>query len=163
MSNYPPPPQPDQQHYNPIYASPNGAQQLLEGIQQESVSYGNHLESPAPYPKVENEPLDPNTSSQIEQRIEQLNQQHQLEIQEPLHALPQHQHEHEHQLQLQHSHQQLAPSQPQLEGDPQEDQTPNKVNRLRKACDSCSIRKVKVRCATSRSAFSINANTFISV
>jgi len=149
MSNYPPPPQPDQQHYNPIYATPDGAQQLLEGIQQEPVNYGNHLDSPAPYPKVENEPLDPNTSSQIEQRIEQLNQQHQLETQGPLQPLPQHEHQHQHQHehQHQHPHQQLAPLQPQLEGDDQQDQTPNKVNRLRKACDSCSIRKVKVRCA----------------
>ncbi|KAI7002974.1 hypothetical protein KC366_g19177, partial [Hortaea werneckii] len=51
MSNYPPPPQPDQHHYNALYPASAGAQQLLDPVQQEQLQYAN-LSTP-PYPKVE--------------------------------------------------------------------------------------------------------------
>ena len=126
MSNYPPPPNPDQQHYNPIYPTSAGAQQLLDSVQQDQLNFA-HLSQPSPYPKLETESLDPSAANQIEQRIEQLRQQ----------PIPQHP-PHQEPLQQQ---QPLPPPQHNLH--PQ-GETPSKVNRLRKACDSCSIRKVKV-------------------
>ena len=129
-SHYPPPPQPDQQHYNPIYQTAAGAQHLLDPGNNDQLDFGQ-LSQPSTYPKVEGDQgLDSNTSSQIEQRIEQL--QHQqplpphLEQQDPVPI---------------HQEDVLQPHQP--DGQTQQNAT-NKANRLRKACDSCSIRKVKV-------------------
>lgn len=129
MSSYPPPPQPDQQHYNPIYPTSAGAQQLLDPVQQDNLNFsqlGQALSQPSPYPKVETEPLDPATSSQLEQRIEQLRQQQPFPSHPPQQEVLQEQQQH-----------------PDLNGQSQGDAA-SKVNRLRKACDSCSIRKVKV-------------------
>lgn len=124
MSSYPPPPQPDQQHYNPIYTNDPEAQQPLDQVQQDQYNFASLTQS-SPYPKADNDLLDPHTSSQLEQRIEQLRHQEPL----PPHS-PQH-------VDLQP--QQQSPQQPQ-----QQNGHHHKQNRLRKACDSCSIRKVKV-------------------
>lgn len=125
MSSYPPPPQPDQQHYNPAYPIGAGAQQPLDQVQQDQFNFAN-LGQPSPYPKAENEAFDQQAAARLEQQIEQLRQQQ---------SIPPHPQQQEH-LTLQQS--------PQLNGQQQGD-TPSKANRLRKACDSCSIRKVKVR------------------
>lgn len=131
-SNYPPPPNPEQSHYNPIYSTETdgGAEQLLDPAVQDQQLY-NQLSQQSSYPKLEGEQqLDPDTSQQIEQRIEQL--QHQ----QPLapHGQPQDPQDHE-----------FAPLPQQQENEQESGETASKVNRLRKACDSCSIRKVKVR------------------
>jgi hypothetical protein len=108
MSQYPPPPTPDHQHYTPIYPAAVAAAtaanaQLLSPAQAEQLQY-----SP---------PVDPSAYSKIEPTLgapgDHLNHAHQPE---------------------QQSVQQGPPA---AEGQP-------KANRLRKACDSCSIRKVKV-------------------
>ncbi|KAF2195479.1 hypothetical protein K469DRAFT_722705 [Zopfia rhizophila CBS 207.26] len=96
-SQYPPPPQPEESHYPPIYpATPNT--QILDA-QQQQIQY-----SPNIFPKLEN------ISDVLQQQAHQAN----------------------HALTDQRNH--MSPS--------AGDQHP-KPNRLRKACDSCSIRKVK--------------------
>ncbi|KXL46171.1 MAG: hypothetical protein FE78DRAFT_538929, partial [Acidomyces sp. 'richmondensis'] len=117
MSNYPPPPQPDSHHYNALYPASAGSQQF-EAVHAEPLSYTplNH----AGYTKL-------NQHAPLEEQ-----QRHQMQ----------------HAAQLQHppaSHPQQSPSisssqppQPQ-----QHSAEHSKSNRLRKACDSCSIRKVK--------------------
>lgn len=135
MSSYP---EPDNQQHYTLYPPP-GQQPLLDPVQQEQLQFSQLGQ--AIYPKIEGE-IDPNAPNHIEQRIEQLQQQS---------PLPQSQHQHQHQ----HQHQQvpLAPPPPPPtaapQGPPVQGETPQKANRLRKACDSCSIRKVKVSRATS--------------
>ncbi|KAF4547439.1 Fungal Zn(2)-Cys(6) binuclear cluster domain-containing protein 3 [Elsinoe fawcettii] len=156
MSNYPPPPQPDQQHYNPIYPPASAPQQQppVDAAQQEQINFVAQLQQqPLPYPKVEHEGLDPSTSSAIEQRIEQLQHQQQSLQTNHFHQEPQpQQHPHNNQFhedgspqQQQHHHAEPTP-----EGQSGQQTTPGstsgqhqKLFRLRKACDSCSIRKVK--------------------
>jgi len=139
MSNYPPPPQPDQQHYNPAYPTQSPLQTFQDdGIpdprdQQDRLAFAEQL-AQASYPKIEHEGLDPNTSIQIEERLEQLQQQQNLE------SLNQH-------LDQEQAHHdqdpnQFDPSTSLLHPDEQ-NHAPSKLYRLRKACDSCSIRKVK--------------------
>lgn len=109
MSQYPPPPTPDHQHYTPIYPAAAAAAaaaanaQLLSPAQAEQLQY-----SP---------PVDPSAYAKIEPGLGAPNSH------------------------LSHAHQpeqQAAqPLPPVVEGQ-------QKTNRLRKACDSCSIRKVKV-------------------
>ncbi|GAB7360961.1 hypothetical protein MBLNU230_g0944t1 [Neophaeotheca triangularis] len=166
MSNYPPPPQPDQQHYAGLYAASAGAQQLLDPSSQDQLQY-SHLAQP-PYPKIEStapsqtssdrpiqslaEELQHHAANEEQQRQQQQQQQHQQQQQQ------QQQHQQHQQHQLQH-----APHQPQhVQQPPMQQPTFNapgqaspatlpqtlsdsaqKSNRLRKACDSCSIRKVK--------------------
>jgi hypothetical protein len=134
MSSYP---EPDSQQHYTLYPPP-GQQQVLDPLQQEQLQFSQLGQlGQSIYPKTEAE-VDPNAPNHIEQRIEQLQEQPQ------------------HQLQLQHQHQQqqqqqvaLAPPQAPPAAQPQpppvQGETPQKANRLRKACDSCSIRKVKVR------------------
>lgn len=139
MSNYPPPPQADQQHYNALYPTSAGAQQqLLDPAQQEQLQFSN-LNQPI-YPKVEsNGQVHPHSPSG--HHIHELQHHHVLE---------------EQRHHLQHAQQQIqqptpvashpasnaAQSLPPTQTSTPEQ--PQKTNRLRKACDSCSIRKVKV-------------------
>ncbi|PNS20702.1 hypothetical protein CAC42_2947 [Sphaceloma murrayae] len=130
-SSYPPPPQPDQQHYNIAYPPSAPAQSPLDPAQQEHLTFAAQLQQATTYPKVEHEGLDPTTSSQIEQRIEQLqHQQQSLEANQFHHA------------QTPQDQQTVTPTTEQDQNQPP-GSTPNKLFRLRKACDSCSIRKVK--------------------
>ncbi|KAG9877308.1 hypothetical protein KCV05_g21784, partial [Aureobasidium melanogenum] len=144
MSSYP---EPDSQQHYTLYPAP-GQQQLLDPVQQEQLQFSQLGQlGQAIYPKAEGE-VDPNAPNHIEQRIEQLQEQ-------PPHPQPQHQHQHQHQHPLQqhdqhhNQHQQppLGPPPPPPTAQPQgpqvQGETPQKANRLRKACDSCSIRKVK--------------------
>ncbi|KAF2152498.1 hypothetical protein K461DRAFT_294158 [Myriangium duriaei CBS 260.36] len=133
MSSYPPPPQPDQQHYNPIYAAGTSSQPLLDPVQHEHLHFANQLSQSTGYPKVEHEGLDPTTSSQIEQRIEQLQHQQSLQSLDHDHLQP---------PDLEPPHDAQLPPLPDHHGQ-QPSSTPQKLFRLRKACDSCSIRKVK--------------------
>ncbi|KAK5001604.1 hypothetical protein LTR16_006820, partial [Cryomyces antarcticus] len=106
MSHYPPPPQPDQQHYNPLqYAGPPAPQLLAPSQQAQQIPDFHQQLQQAVYPKPEHTPAEPNHADHVEQRVDQ-----------PL--LP------------------PAPSSAGQDGN-------QKGNRLRKACDSCSIRKVK--------------------
>ncbi|KAG2161171.1 MAG: Alpha/beta-hydrolase [Aureobasidium pullulans] len=142
MSSYP---EPDSQQHYTLYPAP-GQQQLLDPAQQEQLQFSQLGQlGQAIYPKAEGE-IDPNAPNHIEQRIEQLQQQ-------PPHPQPQHQHQHplqhheQHHDQHQHQQAPLAPPPPPPTAQPQgpqvQGETPQKANRLRKACDSCSIRKVK--------------------
>ena len=135
MSSYP---EPDSQQHYTLYPPP-GQQQGLDPLQQEQMQFSQLGQlGQSIYPKSDGE-VDPNAPNHIEQRIEQLQQQ-------PPHP----QSQHPHQLQLQHQHQQapLAPAQAPQDAQPQlsqvQGEAAQKANRLRKACDSCSIRKVKV-------------------
>lgn len=140
MSNYPPPPQADQQHYNALYPTSAGAQQqLLDPSQQEQLQFSN-LNQPL-YPKVEsNGPGHPHSPSG--QHLHDLQHHHVLEEQQRHHI-------HHAQQQIQqptpvasHPASNAAHSLPATQTSTPEQ--PQKTNRLRKACDSCSIRKVKV-------------------
>ncbi|KAK4992877.1 hypothetical protein LTR50_000783 [Elasticomyces elasticus] len=129
MSNYPPPPPADQPHYNAQYPTTAGAQQLLDSVQQDHFqSQLQQLNQQPIYPKLETSALDPSQYNQLDQRLaEQHHNQHQQQQQQlglpsPLPPQPQ--------------QQTLAQGSP---------ETAPKGNRLRKACDSCSIRKVKDR------------------
>ena len=136
MAQYPPPPQPEQQHYNALYPASAGAQQLLDP--QDQLQYSN-LNQPV-YPKVESATSDQASSgAQIHNLAQEL--QHHAGLggpQQHIHQAPQqiqHQSPHGQQPGISHS------SQPNTQqGTPDQ----NQKNRLRKACDSCSIRKVKV-------------------
>ncbi|PSK46340.1 hypothetical protein B9Z65_5308 [Elsinoe australis] len=128
---YPAVPEPGQ-HYGPIYPTSTAPQQGLDAAQQEHLNFAAQLQQAAPYPKVEHEGLDPTTSSQIEQRIEQLQHQQQSLVSD-----------HFHHEQPSQDQQDVAPSTEQGQQSHPPGTTPTKLFRLRKACDSCSIRKVK--------------------
>ena len=51
-SQHPPPPQPDQHYYIPLYLRSAGAQQLLDPVQQEQLQYANLSKKPI-YPKFD--------------------------------------------------------------------------------------------------------------
>ncbi|KAK5721175.1 hypothetical protein LTR17_014816 [Elasticomyces elasticus] len=139
MANYPPPP-PEQHRYNPIYptsAGP-GAPQMVETVQHNPLQYAS-LNTPT-YPKVESGSPDRHQHSHLQGLQHELHQHATLGDQ-------QHQ-------QLQQATQQLqqqgpAHNQPSPHaGGPhtpqqQSAQDSARSNRLRKACDSCSVRKVK--------------------
>ena len=135
MAQYPPPPQADHTHYNALYPASAGAQQLLDPHDQ--LRYTD-LNQPI-YPKVESATSDhASSNTQIHHLAHELQQHVALDGQQ-LHQGHQH-------IAHQHSHGQPSgsshPSQPTTgHGTPDQNQ---KANRLRKACDSCSIRKVKV-------------------
>lgn len=139
MAHYPPPPGPDQQHYNALYPTSAGAQQLLEP--QDQLQYGN-LNQPI-YPKAETATPDQAPSQQHIHHLAQelqhhaaLEEQQRQQIHHPSQPIPQ---------QVPHVQPTTtSPSSqtPTQQGTPDQNQ---KNNRLRKACDSCSIRKVKVR------------------
>ncbi|KXT02383.1 hypothetical protein AC578_237 [Pseudocercospora eumusae] len=140
-NNYPPPP-PEHQHYNALYATQPGAQQLLDPAQQDQLQFSN-LNQPI-YPKVETLPPS-NHHSPAPQHVQTLAQG--LHDHSPL---DEHQHRQMHHTV--HALQQPTPvtshptsaaghSNPATQTSTPEQ--PQKTNRLRKACDSCSIRKVK--------------------
>jgi hypothetical protein len=137
MANYPPPPPPDQTHYNAIYPTSAGAQQMMEPAQQEPMQYGQL--NPA-YAKVESGSPDQSAaSSQIHHLAQELNQHAALEDQQR-HQIQQAAQQIQHAANQAHHPPGMGP---QLTT--QQQATSNeKSNRLRKACDSCSIRKVKV-------------------
>jgi hypothetical protein len=140
MSHYPPPPPPDQQHYSPLYPTSAGTPQLLDHSQQNQLQFSN-LNQPA-YPKIE-----PNTPvGQDSPQIHNLAQELQKHAAQEEHQRQQiHQANHRLQHPSQHQPQQFQPQQAIVQADVSTDsQQPQKTNRLRKACDSCSIRKVKV-------------------
>lgn len=137
MSNYPPPPQPDQHHYNALYPSSAGAQQLLGHAQQEQLQYTS-LNTPT-YPKVESGTPERSSAAQLQNLTAELNQHAALEEQQR-HQIQQAAHQIQHQAASQvQSPTGLASIQQQQHAASEQ----AKSNRLRKACDSCSIRKVK--------------------
>ena len=137
MSTYPPPPSThDQAHYNGIYPASTGARPLLESTQDDELQFGNFNQTL--YSKVDavGEPSYGAASASLTPGFDT------------------------HATMGEHQRQQLQRAAQQLQADPsgnvvvpltiplqtQEDgggESP-KINRLRKACDSCSIRKVKV-------------------
>lgn len=142
MSHYPPPPPPDQQHYSPLYPTSAGTPQLLDHSQPNQLQFSN-LNQPA-YPKLE--PSTP--AGQDSPHIHNLAQELQKHAAQEEQQRQQIQHAQRLQHQAQHQ-QQPFPPQPQpnpVQTDLSQDSQPQKTNRLRKACDSCSIRKVKVCC-----------------
>lgn len=139
MAQYPPPPQAEQ-HYPTLYSASAGAQQLVD--QQQQLQYSSL-----------NQPLYPKTDGSAPS--EQTNSTHQMHS--LAHDLQQHTHlndqqRHQHPQNPIHLHRQgslgtpppgqqaLPPLNQPQQGTPDAGQK----NRLRKACDSCSIRKVKV-------------------
>ena len=135
MAQYPPPPQTDHQHYNALYPAAAGAQQLIDPHDQ--LQYSD-LNQPI-YPKVESATSEHASSNHQMHRLAHELQQHAALEGQQLHHSNQH-------ISHQHAHGQSSgsaqPTQsPSGQGTPDQNQ---KANRLRKACDSCSIRKVKV-------------------
>ncbi|KAK5151255.1 hypothetical protein LTS14_009425 [Recurvomyces mirabilis] len=141
MSNYPPPPPPEHSHYNALYPTSAGAQQLLDPVQQEQLQFAS-LNTPA-YPKIESGSPSQSSSTQIQSLAHELSthaglgdQQRALEDQQRQQIQQAAQH-----MQSQAAAQSTAGlSAAQLA---QQQADHQKSNRLRKACDSCSIRKVK--------------------
>ena len=142
MSHYPPPPA-DAQHYSQIYPSPVGTQQLLDHSQQNQLQFSN-LNQPTFPNKIESgtPTQDPaqiqSLARELQHHAAQEEQQRQ-QIQHAAHGLQQ---------QAQQPTQQQSFQTQVAQSDASGDQ-PQKTNRLRKACDSCSIRKVKVSLKTS--------------
>ena len=140
MAQYPPPPQADHHHYNALYPASAGAQQLVDP--QDQLQYSN-LNQPV-YPKVDSagqeQGLPPNQG--INHLAQELQPNATFDEQQQRQSL---------QHGGQQMHPQLAQAQPAATPGPSQASTQQtnsdsqKSNRLRKACDSCSIRKVKVR------------------
>ena len=127
MSTYPLPPQPDQQHYNALYPATTGAQEQF--APQERLQY-SALSQPA-YSKVETVSSEQQSSNHQMHNLTQELQHHAGMGEQP-----------------QQHMQQTNHAQPGNSANPStQPSTPDqgqKINRLRKACDSCSARKVKV-------------------
>ena len=133
MAQYPP--AQDHHHYNALYPVSAGAQQLIDPHEQLQYSDLNQ----SIYPKVESAVSDHAASNhQIQHLAHELQQHTAIDGQQVHHA-------NQHVTQLPHH---IHPSGPSQLHQPMTAQdTPDssqKANRLRKACDSCSIRKVKV-------------------
>lgn len=133
MAHYPPPPPPNQHHYNAMYPAPSDAQHLLDS--HEHLQYSDL----SIYPKVETAANVQSSSAHHAEAIAQQLQQHTAfddqQLQQPIQQLQQSN------LNVQQTTN-AQPSQPSSQqGTPDQN---SKTNRLRKACDSCSIRKVKV-------------------
>ncbi|EMF12415.1 uncharacterized protein SEPMUDRAFT_149101 [Sphaerulina musiva SO2202] len=146
-NGYPPPPPPPQQqqqqqdqHYNGLYLPQAGAQQMLDPSQQDQLQFSS-LNQPI-YPKVETLP-GTGHNSPASQHIQSLSH----DLQHHPDDQPRHYISHvSHQLQqptpvTSHPTSAAGLSQPPTQTSTPEQ--PQKTNRLRKACDSCSIRKVK--------------------
>ena len=145
MAQYPPPPQPDHHHYNALYPASAGAQQMVDP--QEPLQYSN-LNQPV-YAKVESATPDQGNANNhtINHLAQELHQQAAFEDQQ------QRQHaQHGGQHPMQQALSQGQPTSTPRSSQPPTQQGPadqnQKSNRLRKACDSCSIRKVKVCLST---------------
>ena len=131
MAQYPPPPQADAQHYNALYPAPPGQQQLLDG--QEQLSFSS-INQPL-YPKTDAGPSEQGPSNQQIHNLAHDLQQHTSLGDQQRHLAQAAQH-----IQQQHT----PHSTPAGSHHPSALDQTQKPNRLRKACDSCSIRKVKV-------------------
>ena len=143
MAQYPPPPTSDQ-HYSAIFpsgATSAGAQELLDSGRQDHLQYSN-LNQPI-YPKAESSSHGdaPSTQQHMQSLAQEL--QHHAALEEQQRQQIQHAAQRiQHQTGPGQPTNNLSLSQPQPQqpgADPGQ-----KTNRLRKACDSCSIRKVKV-------------------
>ena len=133
MAQYPPPPPPDQQHYTALYPTAAGAQQLIDPQSQMQFTAMNQ----DLYSKVETTPGgQPSSNDQMHSLVHELHQHAALNSQTG-HNI--HQSSQQPQQQPMQGQDLSQPSSHQ--GTPDQNQ---KANRLRKACDSCSIRKVKV-------------------
>nr|OQO24590.1 hypothetical protein B0A51_09001 [Rachicladosporium sp. CCFEE 5018] len=135
MAHYPPPPQPDQQHYSPAYPTTTGAQQAVDSAAQSQTHYSDLSQSA--YPKVETKSTTAaDASPRLHSLAQEAQQQHSLNEQHHASQLSEQDHSSTgHAFQ----HQSQQPS----GGDQAAQEQAQKANRLRKACDSCSIRKVK--------------------
>ncbi|KAK5135744.1 hypothetical protein LTR08_004730 [Meristemomyces frigidus] len=134
-SNYPPP-QPEQLHYNGLYPMSAGAQQLLDHGQQEHLDY-NHLNTHA-YPKIESGSSD--QPAVLLHNVTGIDQHAALEEQQRQHIQQAAQQIHQHAASQVHPSTSFTATNVQHQHSISEQ---TKSNRLRKACDSCSIRKVK--------------------
>lgn len=140
MAQYPPPPTEQQHHYPPLYPSSSGAQQLMDPQQQlQYSSLNNH----SLYPKPEESATSEQTASthQMQHLAQELQQHTTLGDQQHHHLAQTPQHAHH------PPHCTPPPGQRPLPplAHPSHAATESaQKNRLRKACDSCSIRKVKV-------------------
>ncbi len=142
MANYPPPPPPplpDHQQYNSLYPASVGAHHKVESGQQPPLQYTS-LNTPS-YPKIESVTPAQRHNAQLQDLAQELSQHAALEDSQC----------HETQQTSQPLQQQGLPHvQPTAHaGAPQipeqlSAQEIARSNRLRKACDSCSVRKVKV-------------------
>lgn len=140
MAQYPPPPQAEQhQHYNALYPASTGAQHLVDS--QEPLQF-SHLNQPV-YAKVEAASPDQAASNHNVNHLAQgLHQQAVYEDQQQRHHV-----QHAAQQHMQQSLQAQPAAVPRPSQAPTQQsgaEQSQKSNRLRKACDSCSIRKVKV-------------------
>ena len=137
MAQYPPPPQPEQQHYNALYPTSAGAQQLVDPHDQLQYS---HLNQPI-YPKIESAASEPHSPRQIHNLAQELHHHSTIDDQQRQHVYQANQ-----QIQS-NPHGQVSNTAHSSQGPTQNSTSDQnqKTNRLRKACDSCSIRKVKVR------------------
>ncbi|KAK3109763.1 hypothetical protein LTR53_016620, partial [Teratosphaeriaceae sp. CCFEE 6253] len=137
MANYPPPPPPEQQHYNALYPTAAGAQQLLDSGQQPALQYTS-LNTPA-YPKIETGSPESNGHSQLQGLARDLTQ-HAVLGEQQRHQIQQAVQQHQQQQASTHVHPPPTAAQASLQNASQDTA---RSNRLRKACDSCSVRKVK--------------------
>ena len=139
-NGYPPPPQQQDQHYNGLYPAQGGAQQMLDPSQQEQLQFSS-LNQPI-YPKVETLP-GTGHNSPASQHIQSLTHDLHHPDDQPRHYIS-HVSQHLQQPTPVTSHPTSAAGLSQPPTQTTTPEQPQKTNRLRKACDSCSIRKVKV-------------------
>lgn len=133
MAQYPPPQQHGQHHYNAMYQADGAAQPILDSHSQLQYSdLGQVI-----YPKVSDASINgqPASAHQVHDLTHQLHHHgyEEQQLNQPMQPVPQ----------TIHSQQPLTVQTSQSLAQEIPDQ-PQKVNRLRKACDSCSIRKVRV-------------------
>lgn len=136
MAHYPSPSAADQHHYNALYPAVTSAGQPLVDA-QDHLQYSS-INTPL-YPKPESISEQGASSQQINSLAQDLRQHTTLGDQHFAHAA--------HQV-SQHTSHPGSSHLPHIPQGPAQHDTPEssqKPNRLRKACDSCSIRKVKVR------------------
>ena len=136
MAQYPPPPQPDHQHYNALYPASAGAQQLVEH-QEQQLQYSNPNQPL--YPKIESVTPGQASSNHHMHDLVQGLQQHALEEEQRQQI-----HQATHQIQPHNPHGPGSNTSHSSQPTTQQGADPNQKPRLRKACDSCSLRKVKV-------------------
>lgn len=139
---YPPPPPSDEAQYANLYNGGASTQQLLDGQQQQQQQQQSL--PPLPY--------SPQSPASLYPKIETLSQVLQQQAHQATHALGDPRslaHDHAHgqhdianQGEHQHQHQHQQALLPHLQAQQHQQQHP-RPNRLRKACDSCSVRKVK--------------------
>lgn len=133
MAQYPPPPSPGQPHYNPVYAEAPGHAQASKLHGPQSTHHdGEHPSSP--YSKLE---TSQDTTSQLQRSLAQELRRHNVEAD--------HMQAHIGASSDVHDMKQSPVFHPAMASIEATNDSSRAANRLRKACDSCSIRKVKVR------------------